>query len=417
MRETGYIQLLKSFSEIPDPRADLGKRHRLDDILFIALVGLLAGANDAEGMVRFAKANLVWFKGLLTLDHGIPSHDTLLRVLAVVCTALIEDVLRSWVASLRELCGEPTAGWHLPIDGKTERGSCDRASGKKAIHSVSVFLSELGVVLGQRVVGEKSNEIVAIPDLLRSLNISGATITIDAMGCQREIAHVAIERNANYILQVKKNQPLLLLACQKSAAAAVSRPPAGESPAPVEKYRQVDKGHGRVETRTCTLLSDLSYVENRDDWAGLKKIAVIARERHTVLTGKTTKETAYYIVSEATATAKNVLETTRNHWGIENRLHWVLDVSYAEDKQRVRNHNAAESLGILRRIAAGMIAQSTGERMSGHGLRQICGCNPDVLLQVLRGEKVSTPVTRRTLDPKRPRVTPTGRFKTKVTKQ
>ncbi|MSQ84562.1 MAG: ISAs1 family transposase, partial [Myxococcales bacterium] len=159
------------------------------------------------------------------------------------------------------------------------------------------------------------------------------------------------------------------------------------------------------------------YVENPDAWAGLNKIAVIARERHTVLTGKTTKETAYYIVSEATATAKNVLETTRNHWGIENRLHWVLDVSYAEDKQRVRDHNTAESLGILRRIAAGMIAQVTGERMSGHGLRQTCGWNPDVLLDVLRGKNVCTPTTRRRLDPKRPRVTPTGRFKAAVTKQ
>ena len=166
MRETGYIQLLKSFSEIPDPRADLGKRHRLDDILFIALVGLLAGANDAEGMVRFAKANLVWFKGLLTLDHGIPSHDTLLRVLAVVCTALIEDVLRSWVASLRELCGEPTAGWHLPIDGKTERGSCDRASGKKAIHSVSVFLSELGAC--RKLIGCEMSIRLYTMNLLRS---------------------------------------------------------------------------------------------------------------------------------------------------------------------------------------------------------------------------------------------------------
>lgn len=418
MVETGYIQLLKRFSEIPDPRGDLGKRHRLDEVLFIALVGLLAGANDAEGMVRFAKANLLWLKGFLELEHGIPSHDTVLRLLAVISTALIEGVLRAWVQALRSMCGEePAECWHLGVDGKTLRGSFDKASGSKALHSVSAYLSRLGVSLGQVVVAEKTNEITAIPDLLKALNIKGATVTIDAMGCQRDIAQVIIAGQAHYMLQVKENQKALLLGCEQTAAEVARKRPAGETKPPSETYREVDKGHGRIETRSCTLMADLSHIENRSAWAGLTKIAVIARERHHVLSGKTSKELAYFIVSDSKATAKTALHTARSHWAIENGSHWVLDVSYAEDKQRVRDRNAAEALGILRRISAGLINQAVGDRMSGHGLRQICGWDPPVLLRVLAGEKISTPAKRRTLDPKRPRVPEAVGFKRALSKQ
>lgn len=417
MRETGYLQLLKRFSEIPDSRGDLGKRHRLDEVLFIALVGLLAGANDAEGMVRFAVGNILWFKGLLVLKHGVPSHDTILRLLAVISTSLIEGVLRAWVESLRSLCGEqPAEGWHLAFDGKTLRGSFDKASGAKAIHSVSAYLSGLGVALGQVVVGEKSNEITAIPDLIKALNIKGATVTIDAMGCQRDIAQLIIAGGGNYMLQVKDNQRTLLLGCEQTAADIARQRPVGEARPPSETYREVDKGHGRIETRSCTLMTDLEHIENRLAWAGLTKIAVIARERHHVLSGKTSKELAYFILSDPKSTAKTALETARSHWAIENGLHWVLDVSYAEDKQRVRDRNAAEALGILRRISAGLIKQAVGERMSSHGLREICGWNPAVLLRVLAGEKISTPAKRRTLDPKRPRVPKVARYKRVLSK-
>jgi predicted transposase YbfD/YdcC len=413
--QTGYIELLKRFGGIADQRSDLGRRHNLAEILFIALVGLIAGANDAEGMVRFAENNIGWFRRIVVLKHGVPSHDTVLRVFATVGASLIEAVMRSWVNDVRAACGVAPLDEHFAVDGKTERGSFDKATGAKALHSVSVYLTEMGLTLGQQVVAEKSNEIVAIPDLLRVLNISGGTVTIDAMGCQRDIAALICGRGAHYVLHVKDNQKKLHDDSKATFEQLLRRRLPSEDRPEFDKHRDVDKGHGRIETRTCTLTKDLSQIENRSGWAGLTQIAAVAREREEVLTGKASRTVDYYIVSNANASARDVLRLVRAHWAIENRSHHVLDVSFDEDKQRVRNRNGAEGLGIMRRMAANMLQMAVGERMNIKGLRESCGWNPEVLYKVLCGEKVSVAARRRTLDPNRPRVPVVPRSRRKST--
>lgn len=422
--ETGYIRLLKGLSEILDPRSDLGKRHLLCEVLFIVLVGLIAGANDAEGAVRFCANNLSWFRKFIKLKHGVPAHDTVLRVLALIKPAVIEEVARQWVNDFRAAHGCPplvTAEEatetatdrpreHLAVDGKTLRGSHDKASGKRALHSVSVYLTELGVTLGQQMVDAKPNQITAIPDLLAALNIADTVVTIDAMGCQREIAATVIKGEADYMLHVKENQPTLAANC-KAAFAEVSRPRLpGEPKVVLDRHREVDKGHGRIETRTCTVMPAANWVEQARDWPGLSKLVAIARERNVIADGKVSKTVDYYIVSETRGplSAAQIAALAREHWRIENKCHHVLDVTYREDAHRLRDRNAAESMGILRRLSLGLCRAAVGDGLNIKGVREICGWNPENLTKVLCGEKLSLRIgaRRRKLDPKRPQITP-----------
>ena len=264
---------------------------------------------------------------------------------------------------------------------------------------------------------EKSNEIKAIPDLINSLDLRGATVTIDAMGCQREIAKDIRAVGADYILQVKDNQPTLLDNAKQTAAEIARRRKPGEPPASFDRHREVDKGHGRLETRICVLTRDLSMIERRSDWADLAAIAIMLRETEHLVSGKKTQETSYYIVSSATATAKEVSKTIRDHWNIECGLHWSLDVVWGSDAHQVRERRCAENFGRLRRFAAGLVKQSTGARMSGRQLRHQCGWEPDTILRVLAGEVIDRPTTRRVLDPKRrkvPKVARTSRVGAKA---
>jgi len=385
----GYRELFRLSIRIPDWRSDLGKLHRLSEVLFIMVVALIAGAQDCEGISRFGRKNIVWLRQFLTLKHGAPRHDMYLRVLAAVPAEHLEGLVRAWSSALRAPGALTVDGQHVAFDGQSLRGSADRAAGQGPVHMVSAFLVEAGFTLGTLRVDDKSNEITAIPDLIRSLNLKGATISSDAMGCQREIAAVAREAGAHYLLQVKENQPTLLQNIKTSMAEATRRRRPGEAPAQLEKHRHVDKGHGRIETRVCALSRDLSGIEKRAEWKDLAGIASVLREREDVISGKTSREISYYILSNAQATAADVASLARNHWAIENGLHWSLDVVWGSDAHGIRDRNAAENMARLRRFCAGMVKQSVGWGMSGKGVREDCAWDPDTILRVLAGEVIA----------------------------
>lgn len=394
-QEEGWRELYRHSLTVPDSRDDRGKRHKLSELLFLAVVALLAGAQDAEDIAAFGWDNLEWFRRLLVLEHGVPSHDRFLEVLALVKAEEIERLVRAWTVALRAPEALTVEGKQVAFDGQALRGSIDRAAKKTAVDMVSAYLTGAGVVLGSERVDDKSNEIKAIPNLIRSLNLQGATVTIDAIGCQREIAADLREAGAHYMLQVKKNQPTLLANCEATAAELARRAKPGVASMARERHREVDKGHGRLETRVCILTRDLGHIERPADWTDLSALAIILREREDLISGEKSQETSYFILSDAQATAARVAELARNHWAIENTLHWTLDVNFGSDAHQVRNRTAAENFARLRRFCAGMIKQSTGWGMSGKRLRKSIGWNPDKVLAVLAGEVISKPRTRR----------------------
>jgi predicted transposase YbfD/YdcC len=386
---------------VPDARGDRGKLHVLSEILFLTVVGLLAGAQNAEDISYVGNTHIEWFRRFLVLKRGVPSHDTFLEVLALVKPELIEALVRAWTAALREPGALTVAGNHVAFDGQALRGSADRHAGITAVQMVSAYLTGSGVVLGSKAVDRKSNEIVAIPDLIRSLDLRGATVTIDAMGCQRAIAADLRNAGAHYVLQVKDNQPTLLANAKATAVELVRRRRPSEAPAQKQRHHDVDKGHGRIESRTCILTRDLSAIERPDDWKDVAGIAIVLRERQDVISGKTSRETSYFIVSDPEATAASIAAIIRNHWAIENKLHWSLDVTWGSDSHCVRDRNAAENLARIRRFCDGMVKQSTGWGMSARRVRMGVGWNPDNALKVLAGEVIERERGRRKLDPKR----------------
>lgn len=383
---TDIEQLLFRLRSVPEPRGERGLRHDLVEVLFIALVAMVSGADDAEAMEEFGEANETWFQQFMALPHGIPSQDTFLRVFALLDPGVVQTMFRDWVHGLRTVW----EGGHLALDGKTLRRSFDHASGGKAIHMVSAWLADQGLVLGQVKVDEKANEIVAIPELLRLLDIRGVTVTIDAMGCQRAIAAQIVEQGGHYVLAVKDNHPTLHEQIDGffKDAARTQRPV--DDPAPqVQTHVEVDGGHGRVETRTCRLSHDLSWIDQRGDWAGLNGIAMVERERYDQRTSKTTTETAYFIVANPQTTAKSVARVVRDHWSIENGLHWVLDMTFDEDQCRIRSGNAAQNLSVLRHLVMNLLRAAPGKRRSMVKRRQRCGWDRSFLLSVLAGREVA----------------------------
>lgn len=377
--------LLGRFSLIPEPRADRGLRHSLMEVLFIAMVAMVSGADDAEAMEDFGEANEAWFKGFLELPHGIPSQDTFLRVFAILSPSLVQTLFRDWVSGLRTVW----EGGHIALDGKTLRRSFDSASGGKSIHMVSAWLTDQGLVLGQVKVAQKANEIVAIPELLKLLDIRGVTVTIDAMGCQRSIAAQIVEQGGHYVLSVKDNHPHLHEQIEMFFQASGGKVNATTDPArAVEMHQEVHAGHGRVETRTCWFTRNVRDVEQRADWAGLNGIAMIRRERTDKRTGSTSVECAYFIVANPNATAEMVARVVREHWGIENTLHWVLDMTFDEDRCRVRAGNAAENLAILRHMVMNLMRTAPGKKRSMVKRRQRCAWDRNFMLSVLAGREL-----------------------------
>lgn len=391
-----WSELLKFSSNIVDPRSRHGLRYSLPELLLVIISGLLAGAQNAEDIAYFAELHEEWLKKFSAYRNGMPKHDVILRILKLIAPDAVEEMVRAWVSSLLSSMGQTVAGGHVALDGKAIRGSAGRASGKSGVHMVGAYLTDAGVVLGNEVVNKKSNEITAIPQILRSLNLSGSTVTIDAMGCQRAIAEEIRAADAHYVLQVKDNQSGLRAECAELAAkVGEKRVSSGVEEALVERHRWVDKGHGRIETRLCYLIRDLSSVTRRELWKDMSGIVVMLRETEQVVSGKVSQEVSYYIVSDPAVSAKRVSSLIRDHWQIENGLHWSLDVVWGEDGHQLRDATAAANLSRLRRLALSMLKQSVGERMSGARLRQRCQADPATVLKVLAGEKIHSPRRRR----------------------
>ena len=328
------------FRHLKDPRINRRKRHLLNNILFIALCAVLCGAEDWQQIELFGKLRLDWFRRFLDLPNGIPSHDTFERVLDRIDPHAFHRCFQNWVAAIADKLHIK----HIAIDGKTLCGSKSDKLG--ALHLVSAWATEQHLTLGQVATAEKSNEITAIPELLDLLELHDALVTIDAMGCQKAIASKIIERGGDYVLTVKDNQPTLHEEIKQSILQALE---ADHSAAKIDQHSTENRGHGRLERRHCTILTDPKDLSNSSDWKNLRVIGMYVRERQ-VGNAAPTLETSFFIGSKAT-NAKTYLKALRNHWGIENNLHWQLDVTFREDMNRVTKRSGAENLALLRKLA------------------------------------------------------------------
>jgi predicted transposase YbfD/YdcC len=331
--ESALAHFEATLKPLPDPRRGQGQRYCLRTVVVTALMAMVCGCDDAEAMQLWGEANADWLETFLDMPHGAPTQDVYLRVFAALDPAAFGSVFRAW-ARLLVLRLELQGKRHIAVDGKTSRRSFDQATGAKAIHTVSAWMSSAGLVLGQRQTDTKSNEIKAIPELLRVLDIKGATVTIDAMGCQMEIAKTIIDAKGEYLIAVKDNQPTLRADIERTFVEADDDRTRScdelERPS-VEVFEEHDKGHGRIEKRTVRLCRNLGWLTTADRWPGLQFVAEVMRQRTTLSTGETSCETACYIGSDEDVSAADAASNIRRHWGVETKLHWVLDVAFMED--------------------------------------------------------------------------------------
>lgn len=353
--------VMEAFAELTDPRWR-ACRYPLNEILLAASCAVLCGVEDWETMTLWGRSQLDWLRRLLPFAHGVPSPDTFRRVFAALNPKTFERCFTTWVGTL---C--PTLeGKHVAIDGKSVRGN--RNGDTPALHLVSAWCSANGLTLGQVGTEQKSNEITAIPELLRALELKGATVTIDAMGTQHAIAEAIIGAQADYVLAVKDNQPGLAEAIRQWFAAA------GQERLEHSYWEHVEheKGHGRLETRICRVTEDVGWLPGiGQHWVGLQRMAMV--ESHRTVGGKTSVERRYFISSCATK-AQGMAQLIRAHWGIENSLHWVLDMSWGEDASQVRDRNAARNLALLRKITLNLARQAAthgGKRISLKNVRNL----------------------------------------------
>lgn len=368
--------LLEHFSIIDDPRIDRTKRHKLIDILVISICATICGAETWEDFELFGYAKKDWFKTFLELPGGIPSHDTFRRVFARLDPTQFQQAFLDWVRSVTQL----TEGEVVAIDGKQLRRSTDQAAGKNPINMVSAWAEANRLVLGQVRVDEKSNEITAIPVLLRMLEIAGCIVTIDAMGCQTEITSEIIKKQADYVLAVKGNQNHLFEDIVGYFDWAKS-----------DRFKQtsyttdemISGGHGRVEVRRCYASEDISWLRRKQEWEGIRSIAMVESERQ-VGEQEASRERRYYI-SSLEADAKQLNRVIRSHWSIENSLHWVLDIAFREDDSRIRKDHGPENMATLRHIALNLLKQDKSIKVGIKSKRKNAGWNERYLLKVLNG--------------------------------
>lgn len=367
------LSLVEHFSIIRDPRQQSKIEHELIDILVLCIVAVICGAEGWQDIETVGIARLSWFQERGFLKEGIPVDDTIARLVSSLCPEQLQTCFIKWMSGVEAA----TEGKIIAVDGKTLRHSYDKKKRKSAIHMVSAYVAENGVVLGQIKTDEKSNEITAIPALLELLDIKGCIVTIDAMGCQEKIAKKIIIKEADYVLAVKDNQKDLHEEISDFFQTALKHEFHGVN---YDYFEEVSKGHGRIETRRYWLSEMLDTIGKPQRWSGLKSIGVVESERY--IDGKTTIETRYFISSLA-ANAMIFANAVRKHWCIENGLHWVLDVSFKEDASRVRRDNASENFGVFRHVALNALRGEQSYKKGIKAKRYKAALQPDYAEKIL----------------------------------
>ena len=365
---------LRYFAELPDPRVNRRRRHLLGDIVTIAISAVLCGADGWVQVAQFGRCKIKWFRTFLSLPNGIPSHDTFGRVFAALDPRAFEECFLRWIADV----ATASQGRLIAIDGKAIRRSLDAAHGKAAIHMVSAWCQANHMVLGQVSTDAKSNEITAIPELLKLLDLKGAVVTIDAAGCQKKIARQIVEGQGDYLLQLKGNQGTLHAEtvqlfdeCLREDCHGIAYSTAATT----------HGGHGRIEQRRLWATSEVGWFAERTKWANLRSLIRVEAKR--TVGDQTSTEYRYYISSLPADNASRLLEYIRGHWSVENNLHWCLDISFADDDRRIRRGHAAENYSRLSRIALNLLKAETTARVGIKTKRLRCGWDHDYLLAVL----------------------------------
>lgn len=375
-----------ALTRLPDPRRAQGKRYPLELVVMTALLAMVCGADDAQAMEDWGDANASWLSEFLEMPHGTPTQDVFLAVLGALDPAAFGDLFRTWVELLRQRRG--LDGSHLAIDGKTSRRSHDRTNGRLPIHTLSAWMVEAGVVIGQVQTDQKSNEITAIPHLLALLDLRGMTVTLDAMGCQTAIAEAIRAGGGHYLLSVKDNQPTLRKEVVASFGDADDeRPRRKDQPGPleVERWDETTKDHGRIEERGVVVCRNLSWVQSSERWQDIAFIAKATSVRTDLMTGTVTTGCRYFIGSDSGASITQIAGLIRGHWAVENSAHWVLDMAFREDEARHRADNCARNFTTLRHFALDMLKTENTRKRGVANKRKRAGWDRNYLMQVVAG--------------------------------
>lgn len=375
MSQAATVSIRRCFVEVADPRREHLRLHTLWDLIAITICAVVAGADTWVDVEKYGLRKLEWLQTFLELPHGIPSHDTFDRVFRLLLPEALHQGFQRWMSALVEA----SEGRLIAVDGKTLRHSFDHGDGRGPLHLVSAWATANNLVLGQRAVDCKSNEITAIPELLQILELKGALVTIDAMGCQKAIAARLEAAKANYVLAVKDNQETLHDDIRQAFYDGFE-----SDFAKVEHhyYRTYDENHGRREKREYHIISLPEWFADKHvQWAGLRSLGMVIRERQ-VGAAAATDEVVYYI-SSLPPKVKKFAEAVRGHWGIENSLHWVLDIAFREDEHRLRKDHGPENLALLRRLALSLLQNEKTEKSGIACKRKQAGWDNDYLLKVL----------------------------------
>jgi predicted transposase YbfD/YdcC len=370
--------LVDALAVVPDPRRQCKNlRHPLVDVLVVGFCGVLCGCEDFVELETFGRKKADFFRRFLELPEGIPSHDTFRRVFQAVCPEALQRCLLQWLQGVRQ--ADPAAGEVIAVDGKTLRRTFDRARGLGALHLVSAWATANGLTLGQVAVDAKSNEITAIPQLIELLDLKGCVVTLDAAGCQKEIAGRIVAKEADYVLALKENQPTLYDQVSHYFLEQLEK----EGPdRKLRHHREVEEGHGRSETRETFVAPATAEMVASGPWLGLATVVLVIRRCVDHATGKSSDEVRYFI-SSLPAKVKRLAGAVRQHWGIENGLHWVLDVAFHEDRMRQRDRNGIENLALLNRLAVSLLRQDKTIKAGVKCKRKAAGWDDDYLLHLL----------------------------------